>query len=343
MFETACPILAAQYLRMSTEHQQYSIENQIVAIQRYATVHGSFIVQSYTDAGKSGLVLNQREGLRQLLEDVLSGDVAFKAILVFEVSQWGRFQDVDEAAHYEFLCRSGGIPVHYCAESFPNDGSLSSMIMKALKRMMASEYSRELTAKVYAGASRLAQLGFKQGGIPGYGYRRTLVSPSREPKQILLPGQRKSIHEDRVVLVPGPHKVVDCVREIFRMFVDEQKIPKAIAEELNARDLKYHGALREQMVRCQGAWVAHTRLAKHNAGHRHQHATQIHIRHRVWATLKTALRYYGRMSIFKPANATDIAAALVTAATWQSFQYKIQKQGALPENPALVISDFLAS
>jgi DNA invertase Pin-like site-specific DNA recombinase len=114
MFETACPILAAQYLRMSTEHQQYSIENQIVAIQRYATVHGSFIVQSYTDVGKSGLVLNQREGLRQLLEDVLSGDVAFKAILVFEVSQWGRFQDVDEAAHYEFLCRSGGIPVHYC-------------------------------------------------------------------------------------------------------------------------------------------------------------------------------------------------------------------------------------
>jgi DNA invertase Pin-like site-specific DNA recombinase len=64
MFETACPIPAAQYLRMSAEHQQYSIENQIVAIQRYATVHGFFIVQSYTDAGKSGLVLNQREGLR---------------------------------------------------------------------------------------------------------------------------------------------------------------------------------------------------------------------------------------------------------------------------------------
>jgi hypothetical protein len=31
-------------------------------------------------------------------------------------SRWGRFQDADESAHYEFLCKSAGIPVHYCAE-----------------------------------------------------------------------------------------------------------------------------------------------------------------------------------------------------------------------------------
>jgi molybdopterin/thiamine biosynthesis adenylyltransferase len=62
---------------------------------------------------------------------------------------------------------------------------------------------------------------------------------NREPKQVLLRGQRKSIQEDRVVLVPGPQHEVDCVREIFRMFVEEQKMPKVIAHELNARGLKY--------------------------------------------------------------------------------------------------------
>jgi DNA invertase Pin-like site-specific DNA recombinase len=31
-------IPVAQYLRMSTEHQQYSLENQSAAIQRYAEV-----------------------------------------------------------------------------------------------------------------------------------------------------------------------------------------------------------------------------------------------------------------------------------------------------------------
>jgi DNA invertase Pin-like site-specific DNA recombinase len=35
---------------MSTEHQQYSIENQKAAIQEYANHHGFAVVQTYTDA-----------------------------------------------------------------------------------------------------------------------------------------------------------------------------------------------------------------------------------------------------------------------------------------------------
>lgn len=196
-------IPAAQYLRRSTEHQQYSLENQAAAIENYAAAHGFVVTRTYEDTGKSGLRLYGRVALKQLLQEVLSGELPCKAILVYDVSRWGRFQDIDEAAHYEFLCRSAGIPVIYCAEPFPNDTSLPSMILKALKRMMAGEYSRELSTKVYAGAKRLAELGFRQGGVAGYGYERMLVSPTREPKQILLPGQRKSIQQDRVILPPS--------------------------------------------------------------------------------------------------------------------------------------------
>ena len=42
-----------------------------------------------------------------------------------------------------------------------------SLIMKAMKRTMAGEYSRELSAKVSEGLKRLARLGFKQGGLAG--------------------------------------------------------------------------------------------------------------------------------------------------------------------------------
>src|SRR5689334_12733523 len=93
---------AAQYLRMSTEHQQYSIDNQTAAIQRYADNNNFSILVSYADAGKSGLSLKNRPGLGQLLRDVLSGCAVFKIILVYDVSRWGRFQDIDEPAHYEF-------------------------------------------------------------------------------------------------------------------------------------------------------------------------------------------------------------------------------------------------
>jgi DNA invertase Pin-like site-specific DNA recombinase len=231
---------------MSTEHQQYSLENQTAAIARYAAEHGFLVTHTYTDAGKSGVVLNRRHGLRQLLQDVISGTASYKVVLVYDVSRWGRFQDVDEAAHHEFICRSAGVPVHYCAEPFSNDGTLPSMIMKALKRMMAGEYSRELSVKVYEGSKRLAKLGLKQGGLAGYGYRRLLISATGQPKGELLAGQRKNIQEDRVVLVPGPDHEVQWVKEIFRLFTENRKKPKEIAKELNLHGVKYNGVRRHE-------------------------------------------------------------------------------------------------
>jgi len=228
-------VAAAQYLRMSTEHQQYSPENQSIAIRRYAESHRFTVVRTYSDPAKSGLFLKNRRGLRDLLQDVTGGDTEYKAILVYDVSRWGRFQDTDEAAHYEFLCKSAGVPIHYCAETFANDGSLPSSIMKALKRAMAGEYSRELGVKVIDGQKRLAELGFKQGGIPGYGYRRLLVSENRTPKQLLAHGERKSIATDRVILVPGPAREIEEVRGIFRKFTVDRLSLKAIAHDLNQR------------------------------------------------------------------------------------------------------------
>ena len=63
---------AAQYVRMSTDHQQYSIENQAVVIGAYAEARGLTIVRTYRDDGESGLRLRNRAGLRQLLDDVQS-------------------------------------------------------------------------------------------------------------------------------------------------------------------------------------------------------------------------------------------------------------------------------
>jgi DNA invertase Pin-like site-specific DNA recombinase len=220
---------------MSTEHQQYSLENQSGAIQKYAQSHGFEIVHTYSDAARSGLVLRRRTGLRQLLQDVVAGTTVYKTILAYDVSRWGRFQDTDESAHYEFLCKSAGIPVHYCAETFSNDGSLSSLIMKALKRTMAGEYSRELSVKVLAGQKRLAALGVKQGGVAGYGLRRMLIAGDGTPKQLLASGERKSIATDRVTLVHGPAAEVECVREMYRMLIEGKFSVADIVRELNRR------------------------------------------------------------------------------------------------------------
>jgi DNA invertase Pin-like site-specific DNA recombinase len=235
------PIPAAQYVRMSDDGQQYSIENQESANQAYAVQHGFVIVRTYVDAGKSGVLLKHRAGLQELLHDVTSNKVAYQVILVFDVSRWGRFANPDEAAHYEFLCADAGIPIHYCAEPFANDGTLSSSLAKALKRTMAWEFSRELGVKVYSGQRRIAQMGFRVGGSDLYGLRRMVVSADGRQKHTLKYGEWKSIQTDRVILVPGLKKEVKCVRRIFAMAVDGKK-PWEIAEQFNVVGIKYsHG------------------------------------------------------------------------------------------------------
>jgi len=167
MSVSSVSVPAAQYLRMSTDMQECSIENQAAVIQRYADTNGFKILQTYADAGKSGLTISQRRGLQTLLSDVVQHRAAFRAVLVYDVSRWGRFQDADEAAHYEFLCKSSGVKVHYCIEQFGTDETLPGRIMKALKRTMAAECSRELSQRVFVGKKRRAQMGYRQGGQPG--------------------------------------------------------------------------------------------------------------------------------------------------------------------------------
>ena len=229
----APPRRAAQYVRMSTEHQQYSTENQADRIKEYAEHHGIEIVHTYADEGKSGLNIGGREGLKRLLEDVRTRHVDFEFILVYDVSRWGRFQDADESAYYEFLCKQAGLKVIYCAEQFDNDGSPVATIVKGVKRAMAGEYSRELSAKVFAGQCRLIELGYRQGGAAGFGLRRVLLDQSGEAKGELRRGEQKSLQTDRVVLRPGPADEVSIVQDIYRAFVEQGHNEAAIARRLN--------------------------------------------------------------------------------------------------------------
>ncbi len=185
---------AAQYVRMSTDHQQYSPAAQKETIAGYALAHDMKIVRT----------------------------------------RWGRFQDADEAAYHEHECRRAGVRVIYCTEPFENDGSPFAGVYKSIKRAMAGKYSRELSGKVFLGQCRLVQLGFWQGASLGYGLRRLLVDAAGNAKGQLAPLEHKSIQTDRVVLVPGPANEVSLVRRIFDWYVNDRISSTRIADRLNA-------------------------------------------------------------------------------------------------------------
>nr|WP_280177621.1 recombinase family protein [Bosea lathyri] len=224
---------AVAYVRMSTDHQRYSTENQLETINRFAAAREIEIVRVYEDAGKSGLNLEGRDAFQRLLADVERGSADFGTILVYDVSRWGRFQNADHGAHLEFLCSRADIIVHYCGEQFENDGSIGSNLLKTVKRVMAGEYSRELSVKVFAGQCRLVEKGFRQGGMAGYGLRRLLIDENGESKSELAIGERKSLQTDRVILVPGPAEEVEIVRRIYCLFVELGIHEAEIAARLN--------------------------------------------------------------------------------------------------------------
>lgn len=234
---------AVQYLRVSTEHQRYSLGNQEAVIAAYAVDHGFEVVRTYADCGKSGLTLKGRGGLKSLLADTLALDRDFDVILVLDVSRWGRFQDPDQAAHYEFVCRSAGVPVRYCGEQFEDDGMMISSIMKHLKRVMAGEYSREMSERIKFAKKRQVLLGFKQGSATRYGLSRVVVGSDGCEKFALQQGQVKALKSDKVVLRAGDASEVATIKRMFHLCAKKGLTCRQIADLLEAEGRPYHNGL----------------------------------------------------------------------------------------------------
>lgn len=82
---------------------------------------------------------------------------------------------------------------------------------------MAGEYSRELSAKVFASQCRLIEVGFRPGGPTGFGLRRVLIDQAGQVKGELKRGEQKSLQIDRVILMPGPDSEVAIDEGFLKM------------------------------------------------------------------------------------------------------------------------------
>ena len=154
----------AGYLRSATELQGDSLRNQLEAVVRYARDRDMQLIRIYCDECSSGLRIDGRSGLQQMFRDIESGANDFDAILLLDLSRWGRFQNPDQSACLEFACRKSGIEVHYYAEGFDNDETPLSSVTKSLKRYMAKEYERESAARERHPASATASGGATHEG-----------------------------------------------------------------------------------------------------------------------------------------------------------------------------------
>jgi DNA invertase Pin-like site-specific DNA recombinase len=243
-------LTAAQYIRMSTDSQSLSPAIQKHAIQEYAEEAGLAIVASYEDEGRSGLTLRHRTEMRRLLNDVANDDCPFSVVLVYDVSRWGRFQDTDESAYYEYHCRMHGVEVVYAKEPFEGQKTPMTALIKALKRAMAAEFSRELAVKVKEAQRRALALGFQIGRTPCIGVNRMAVSMNTSSRRLLDDGERGR-KEERVAWIPGPAHELELVTRIFDEYANTDITLAALAATLNREGHSARGkAFTLTMLKC---------------------------------------------------------------------------------------------
>ncbi|WP_167784655.1 recombinase family protein [Ramlibacter rhizophilus] len=224
---------AAQYVRMSTDKQDLSPDLQKAAIAAYAASHNIEVVATYEDGGKSGLQIVNRAGMKRLLADVEGRDCPFSKILVYDISRWGRFQNTDASAYYDYHCKLNGVTVVYVAEPLSDEASPFASVLKNLKRAMAAEYSRELAAKTAAGQERVMALGYQMGPTPCLGFRRVAVSADGSKRRVLERGERKPRETDRVSWALAPDEELELVRRIFHVYASTRVTLKQIAATLS--------------------------------------------------------------------------------------------------------------
>lgn len=231
---------AVAYYRHSAEDkQENSVPIQREHAEKFAREHAIEIIHEEADEGKSGL-LSTRPGFERLFNGwILNPDApAFDYVLVYDVSRWGRFQDQDEAAYYEFRCKQSGKKVVYVSRGFPKEEQqLISHLQTSIERYMAAEYSRQLSDKVFYGCVKVSEQGYSAGGTACYGMARILLDDNKQPIRVLKKGEHKQIANERVTFAPLNDETTETVREIFRLLLDEWKTPTTIAEHLNERGI----------------------------------------------------------------------------------------------------------
>jgi DNA invertase Pin-like site-specific DNA recombinase len=223
--------------------QENSCDIQYENNMAFAKKYGIEIIDVFEDKGKSGLDAEGRPAFQALMKRIVE-DYSFTVILVNDVSRFGRFQDTDQSAHYEAVCRQHGKDVVYTA-SGEFDKSQKKTLIKQLEvqiaRYQAADYSAVLSKKTKDGAMHVARQGYRPGGAPPYGMQRVMLNEQKQRDRVLGPGQRKGLQNGRTILEPGDPAIQAFIHEIFTLFVEEDYSEKQIAGHFNSRRIPSPG------------------------------------------------------------------------------------------------------
>jgi DNA invertase Pin-like site-specific DNA recombinase len=109
----------AYYRHSAKDKQENSVLIQREHTQKFTNAHQVEIIHEEADDGESGLSAD-RPGFKRLFKDWIENIDApsFDYVFVYDVSRWGRFQDSDEAGHFEYICKQNARKLYMSRKGF---------------------------------------------------------------------------------------------------------------------------------------------------------------------------------------------------------------------------------
>jgi len=247
---------AVGYVRRSTDKQEQSIEDQKNAISAYVAENGLRFLRFYVDDAISGTSTLGRRAFQQMIKDAESSPRPFDIIAVYDIKRFGRL-DNDEAGYYRHILRTHGVEVRYVSENF--NGDTTDDLLRPVKQWQARQESRDLSKVTIRGLLSKSDTGFWMGGTPPYGYdlcyenadgkflfslrympdgSKQLLDEKGTLVRTLARGESLSISKrDHARLVPSDPKRVKIIGRLFKMYAEQGKGYRSLADTLNQEGL----------------------------------------------------------------------------------------------------------
>jgi len=250
-------------VRRSTDRQEQSIPDQKKAIEKYAREHEVALLRFYEDDAISGTSTVGRKAFQALIDDARRPRCEFGLVIVYDVKRFGRV-DNDEAGYYRHILKAHGVEVIYASENFTGDRT--DDLLRPVKQWQAREESKDLSKVTIRGLlSRAgngaspnggdAGRGWWMGGAPPFGYDLAYESQcgeflfylrymrdgtkrmfDKKWKLTRTLERRETIavsRKDKCRLVPSEKDRIKVVQRIFKLYVEQLRGFKAIADVLN--------------------------------------------------------------------------------------------------------------
>ena len=226
---------AVAYIRMSSDRQEASPDQQRAEVAKLAKRDGYKLIREYFDEGISGDATEKRKAFRQMIRDA-EEKADFAAILCWDQDRFGRFDSI-EAGRWIYPLRHAGVWMHTVRQGRIDWNNFQSRMMFSIQQEGKFQFLLDLAHNSLRG--RIKKAASNTGNSkPGYGYDRVYFDESNKLVKRVPYGERFTKPATwRAVFAPSEDpEITAAVRWTFETFATDDRGVTWLAQQLTKRN-----------------------------------------------------------------------------------------------------------